>query len=115
MKKNIILILSGLLITISSFTQDYNPVLMKIDGKEIRKTEFLSIYTKNNDNPKFDKESIDEYLKLFIKYKLKVADAEYLKIDTIPKLKNEILARDGKVVIRPDSGDPVKIICGDIF
>ena len=28
-------------------------------------------------------------------------------------LKAEILARDGKVVIRPDSGDPVKIICGD--
>lgn len=31
----------------------------------------------------------------------------------IPSLKNEILNRDGKVVIRPDSGDPVKIICGD--
>lgn len=28
-------------------------------------------------------------------------------------LKNKILARDGKLVIRPDSGDPVKIICGD--
>lgn len=28
-------------------------------------------------------------------------------------LKAEILARDGKVVIRPDSGDPVKIVCGD--
>lgn len=28
-------------------------------------------------------------------------------------LKTDILARDGKVVIRPDSGDPVKIICGD--
>jgi len=31
----------------------------------------------------------------------------------IPTLKNEILARDGKVVIRPDSGDPVKILIGD--
>ncbi len=31
----------------------------------------------------------------------------------LPKLKDEILARDGKIVIRPDSGDPVKIICGD--
>jgi nicotinamide phosphoribosyltransferase len=28
-------------------------------------------------------------------------------------LKDEILARDGKVVFRPDSGDPVKVICGD--
>ncbi len=31
----------------------------------------------------------------------------------IPFLKPEILRRDGKVVIRPDSGDPVHIICGD--
>jgi nicotinamide phosphoribosyltransferase len=31
----------------------------------------------------------------------------------LPRLKKEILARNGKVVIRPDSGDPVKIICGD--
>ncbi|MBL7473275.1 nicotinate phosphoribosyltransferase [Robertkochia sediminum] len=33
--------------------------------------------------------------------------------DYLPALKNEVLAREGKVVIRPDSGDPVKIICGD--
>ncbi len=32
----------------------------------------------------------------------------------LPKLKGEILARDGKVVIRPDSGDPVDIICGTL-
>lgn len=31
----------------------------------------------------------------------------------IPALKDKIMARDGRVVIRPDSGDPVKIICGD--
>lgn len=31
----------------------------------------------------------------------------------LPKLKNEIIAREGKVVIRPDSGDPVDIICGN--
>ena len=33
--------------------------------------------------------------------------------DYIPRLKESILARNGKVVIRPDSGDPVKIIVGD--
>ncbi|MFD2907559.1 nicotinate phosphoribosyltransferase [Flavobacterium ardleyense] len=31
----------------------------------------------------------------------------------LPKLKNEITNREGKVVIRPDSGDPVDIICGN--
>lgn len=30
----------------------------------------------------------------------------------LPKLKDQILARDGKLVIRPDSGDPADIICG---
>lgn len=35
----------------------------------------------------------------------------------VPALKAKILARDGKLVIRPDSGDPVKIVCGysDLF
>lgn len=30
----------------------------------------------------------------------------------LPALKDQILARDGKLVIRPDSGDPVDILCG---
>lgn len=30
----------------------------------------------------------------------------------LPKLKDTILTRNGRVVIRPDSGDPVDIICG---
>jgi nicotinamide phosphoribosyltransferase len=34
---------------------------------------------------------------------------------TLPKLRAQILGRDGKLVIRPDSGDPVKIICGDQY
>jgi len=31
----------------------------------------------------------------------------------LPALKEQIMARDGKLVIRPDSGDPLKVICGD--
>lgn len=31
----------------------------------------------------------------------------------LPELKEDILKRDGKIIIRGDSGDPVKIICGD--
>lgn len=32
--------------------------------------------------------------------------------DTLPRLKSEIMNRDGRLVVRPDSGDPVDIICG---
>lgn len=31
----------------------------------------------------------------------------------LPKLRNEVLTREGKLVIRPDSGDPVKILLGN--
>lgn len=31
----------------------------------------------------------------------------------LPRLKDAILARDGKIVIRPDSGNPVDILCGE--
>lgn len=42
---------------------------------------------------------------------------DYWKVltETLPSLKNEIMSRDGKIVVRPDSGDPYKIICGDLF
>jgi nicotinic acid phosphoribosyltransferase len=33
--------------------------------------------------------------------------------EILPSLKDEIMARDGKLVIRPDSGDPALILCGD--
>ncbi|MBZ4632856.1 nicotinate phosphoribosyltransferase [Mycobacterium avium subsp. hominissuis] len=33
--------------------------------------------------------------------------------DFLPRLKDTILAREGKLVIRPDSGDPELILCGD--
>lgn len=40
-------------------------------------------------------------------------DFWHVLTDVLPRLKDEILNRDGKVVIRPDSGNPCKIICGD--
>jgi nicotinamide phosphoribosyltransferase len=34
--------------------------------------------------------------------------------DFLPKMKDKIMGRNGKLVIRPDSGDPVDIICGAV-
>lgn len=33
--------------------------------------------------------------------------------DYLPRLKGDVMAREGKLVVRPDSGDPVAIICGE--
>ena len=65
-------------------------VVMEINGNQVTKSEFLQIYLKNNDDPKFDKTSLDEYMELFKKFKLKVAEAEALGYDTVPKLKREL-------------------------
>ena len=65
-------------------------IVMDINGKKVTKSEFLQIYLKNNNDPKFDKVSLDDYLELFKKFKLKVAEAEALGYDTIPKLKKEL-------------------------
>lgn len=88
MKKSLFLIF---VVTISSFSYSQkDPVLMTVDGKEVRQSEFISIYTKNNPNPKYDKTSLDEYMDLFIKYKLKVTEAENLQMDTISKFQREL-------------------------
>ncbi|MEN9421096.1 MAG: hypothetical protein RLZZ107_570 [Bacteroidota bacterium] len=73
-----------------SATAQKDPVVMSIDGKPVTQTEFLQIYTKNNPNPSFDKDSLDRYMELFQVFKLKVAEAEALGYDTIPRLKKEL-------------------------
>lgn len=88
MKKNL-LIVFGILLSIGVRAQQ-DPILMEIDGKPVTKSEFLQIYLKNNTDPKYDKAALDEYMQLFVKFKLKVAEAEALGYDTIPKLSKEL-------------------------
>lgn len=40
-------------------------------------------------------------------------DLWYVITKILPQLHTQIMSRDGKLVIRPDSGDPVRIVCGD--
>lgn len=74
----------------NGFAQKNDPVVMTINAEEVTKSDFLRAYLKNNDNPKYDKESLDEYLDLYIKFKLKVAEAEALGYDTLPSLVREL-------------------------
>ena len=88
MKKIIVLLL--IFTGIQGAIAQNDPVVMEIDGKPVTKSEFLQIYLKNNPSPKFDQASLDEYVEMFTKFKLKVAEAEKLGYDTIPKLKKEL-------------------------
>lgn len=88
--KRIILSLIVLSTIISNATAQKDPVIMTINDEEVTKSEFLQIYMKNNNDPKFDKASLDEYVDLFKKFKLKVAAAKELGYDTIPAIEKEL-------------------------
>jgi len=88
MKKIISLVLSVLFVQVVAAQKEQ--IVMEINGKPVTKSEFLQIYLKNNNDPKFDKQTLDEYVEMFKKFKLKVAEAEALGYDTIPKLKREL-------------------------
>lgn len=94
------------MISLTGFSQN-DPEIMTIDGDPITKSEFLQIYLKNNDNPQYDQKSLDEYMELFKRFKLKVAEAEALGYDTIPSLKKE-LAGYQKTLARPYLIDSTK-------
>jgi len=62
-----------------------------------------------------EKQMLSAWFKIFPKGILSVVADTFSTWEFIKycgELKGEILARDGKVVCRPDSGDPVDIICG---
>ena len=66
-------------------------VLLKIDHEKIRLDEFLNAYHKSNNNlAAATTTSIEDYLDLYINFRLKVKDAKDLKIDTISSLKDEL-------------------------
>jgi len=64
--------------------------LMTINGKGVTADEFLYIYEKNNQAGAIDPKTMDEYLDMFINFKLKVAEAENQGIDTTEAFKKEL-------------------------
>lgn len=65
--------------------------LVTIGDKKITAKEFVETYQKNNVNSDvIDKKTVEEYLDLFIDFKLKVAEAEALEMDTNASFKKEL-------------------------
>jgi peptidyl-prolyl cis-trans isomerase SurA len=80
------LIVLGLFLTVfTAFTkaQGNDPVLMTIGGKQVHLSEFLNVYNKNsNKQAAVDEKALNEYVGLFVNFKLKVREAESLGLDT---------------------------------
>lgn len=79
-------------ISIQGFSQvSPDEVLLTIGGKGVTVGEFMNIYQKNNiKGETMDKKSLEEYLDLFINFKLKVREAEDLGLDTLSSFRNEL-------------------------
>ena len=92
---NRINIIKGILLiifTVVVFTaksQHTETPLLEIDGKAYTIDEFNYIFNKNNSISK-EPVSKDEYLNLFVNYKLKVTEAEAQEMDTMPNFKKEL-------------------------
>ena len=66
-------------------------VLFEVEGVPVALDEFLYIYDKTNRNEAdYSRASVEEYLDLYTKFKLKVHKARAMKLDTIKALQNEL-------------------------
>ena len=70
--------------------QTGDPVIMKINGKDFKKSEFEYFYNKYNNEDVIDKRSLDDYIVLFKNLKLKVAEAEAQGMDTTTSFVTEL-------------------------
>ena len=80
------------MLTVNQFGQQKNDdILFTIADEGVPVSEFLYIYKKNlGDKADFSKKSLEEYLDLYIKFKLKVKKAKDMKLDTSAAFKKEM-------------------------
>lgn len=72
-----------------SFSQDANePLLLEIGDRKVNLSEFEAVYKKNNNQSNV--QAVEEYLDLYINFRLKVKEAEELGMDTSAKFKKEL-------------------------
>ncbi len=85
--------------------QNVDPVLFTINSlgdeylEEVKKSEFEYIYRKNNSNSAIEKKSLDEYLQLFIDFKLKVMDAKLMWLDQSESYKRELTTYEAQLTL----------------
>jgi peptidyl-prolyl cis-trans isomerase SurA len=94
MKRNLLSLAVVLFISLVSpraMAQASDPVLLSVGGENVTKSEFERVYKKNNTKDlAFDRKSIEDYLQLYINYKLKVKEAMELGMDTAQSFKDEL-------------------------
>ena len=86
-------LLSAFLISgiISNAQEKKDPVILTVAGENVPKSEFERVFKKNNSkDSSFDKKAVEDYLELYINYKLKVKEALELGMDTVKAFIDEL-------------------------
>lgn len=92
------LLVALLVAATTASAQTADPTIMTINGKDVPRSEFEYSYNKNNSETVVDKKSVDEYIDLFVNYKLKVMAAEEAGIDTTKAFRDEFrMYRDQQI------------------
>ena len=86
-RKTLVSILCAFAITAGAQTSD--PVVMTINGQNVTRSEFEYSYNKNNGDEVIEKTTVEQYVPLFVNYKLKVAAALDARLDTLASFKAE--------------------------
>ena len=81
---------ASLMMGLTAVAQTTDPVIMKINGKNITKSEFEYSFNKNNSDGVIDKKTVEEYVPLYVDFKLKVAEAESQRLDTLSAIRKEL-------------------------
>ena len=77
--------------SLSVFSQNADPVLLQVANEKVTKNEFIKVYEKNNiKSEKPDTKALEEYLDLYINFRLKVTEANALGMDTIKSFRDEL-------------------------
>ena len=69
--------------------QKSDPIIMTVAGVDVPRSEFEYSYNKNNTDGVIDKKTVDEYVELFVNYKLKVKAALDARMDTTTSFRRE--------------------------
>ena len=86
-RKTLVSILCAFAITAGAQTSD--PVVMTINGQKVTRSEFEYSYNKNNGDEVIEKTTVEQYVPLFVNYKLKAAAALDARLDTLASFKAE--------------------------
>jgi peptidyl-prolyl cis-trans isomerase SurA len=91
MSNRFVIMLSFCFLFFASMGQNGDPVLMRVGKSDVKVSEFKYIYEKNNgQGADYSQKSLNEYLDLYTKFKLKVEKAKQLQLDTISALVSEL-------------------------